>query len=62
MILIRIFLIGLIFYLLLDSFAKYGEKSSGEKKKDNSKIIRIPRRKISKSIGEEVDYEEVKNE
>ena len=60
MILIRYLLICVIGYLIIRSFVKFGqEKSSGERrepvKKDNT-----PPKKVSKEIGEYVDYEEIK--
>ena len=60
MILIRFALIGLIVYLLLRSFMRYGQEDSQStqkqtpEKKDSSST-----KKISKKIGEYVDYEEV---
>lgn len=59
MILLRYLLICAIGYLIIRSFVKFGEvKSSGEKsevKKDTT-----PGKKVSKEIGEYIDYEEVK--
>lgn len=60
MILVRILLIGLIVYLIIRSFLKYGkdkepvtgQQESGDKVKSESK-------KISKSVGEYVDFEEL---
>lgn len=60
MILIRFALIGLIVYLLLRSFMRYGQEDSqsaqnqtpGNNDKGSTK-------KVSKKIGEYVDYEEV---
>jgi len=58
MILIRVFLIGLIVYLIIRSFKNYSEedlsshKPTTENKDSASK-------KISKKIGEYVDYEEL---
>lgn len=65
MILVRFILIFLIFYLLLRGFIKSlsaDNNSSGEKRK-NQKFRYTPEKpekKVSKSIGEYVDYEEVK--
>ncbi len=57
-ILIRIFLIGLIIYLLFRSFFRYfhGEEENREihKEKRSPDI-----KKVSKEVGEYVDYEEV---
>jgi hypothetical protein len=53
--LFRIFLIGLIFYLIFRSFLLYGgsrNKTTADEKSDNSK-------RISKETGEYVDYEEI---
>jgi hypothetical protein len=61
MILIRYLLICIIGYLIVRSFVKYGEegKSSesrhGKVKKDDSH-----QKKVSREIGEYVDYEEMK--
>lgn len=61
MILVRYLLICIIGYLLVRSFVKFNEeeKSSankGEKlKKDN-----VSQKKVSKKIGEYIDYEELK--
>lgn len=57
-ILIRIFLIGLIIYLLFRSFFRYfqGEEEKREihEEKQSPDI-----KKVSKEVGEYVDYEEV---
>jgi len=61
MVLIRYLLICIIGYLIIRVFVKFGEedKSSGGKqgriKKEKSR-----QKKVSKSIGEYVDYEEIK--
>jgi hypothetical protein len=63
MILVRILLISLIVYLIIRSFIKHEQESerdrplgkSGEKGKPET-------RKISKSVGEYVDYEELKED
>ena len=54
MILIRYFLICLIGYLLIRSFVKFGQ---GEKSVNNDKV---PQKKVSKEIGDYIDYEEIK--
>lgn len=61
MILLRYLLICLIGYLLVRSFVNYGreEKHSAEKH-DSGKKDKIPQKKVSKAIGEYVDYEEIK--
>jgi len=58
--LIRIVLIGLIIFLVIRMFARYfeitkdsGQVSGGDKKNNQGK------KKISKEIGEYIDYEEV---
>jgi hypothetical protein len=61
MILIRYILIGLIVYLIVRSFAKYGGgniPSSGQTgPHKNGKSVT---KKVSKEIGEYIDYEDVK--
>lgn len=59
MILIRYLLIGLIVYLLVRSFVRFGDSSSRTQDgiKGNDKQNG---KKVSKEIGEYVDYEEVK--
>ncbi|HUX97539.1 MAG TPA: hypothetical protein VMV47_17530 [Bacteroidales bacterium] len=63
MILVRYFLIGLIVYLLVRSFVKFGQGNKPDsqlgKSEDSSKS---EKRKISKSVGEYVDYEEIKED
>ena len=61
MILIRYLLIGLIVYLIVRSFARYREVSgpaAGQngQHKNGSQVTK----KVSKEIGEYIDYEEVK--
>jgi hypothetical protein len=61
MILIRFLLVGLIVYLIVRSFAKYGDgsgPSAGQNGQD--KNDRQVTKKVSKEIGEYIDYEEVK--
>ena len=61
MILIRYLLISIIGYLIIRFFINYGKKSTSSfdlhktDKKDN-----VPSKKISKEIGEYIDYEEIK--
>ena len=60
MILIRIFLISLIVYLLVRSFMKFGEQEktlSGKPDPDGKN--NISGKRISKKIGEVIDYEEL---
>lgn len=54
--LLRVFLIGLIIYLLTRSFFMYG-KSENDKEQVGKKSKKD--KKISKDTGEYVDYEEV---
>jgi hypothetical protein len=61
MVLIRFALISLIIYMIVRAFIQIGEESTaaeknGKKEKKNPEV----RKKISKQIGEYVDYEEVK--
>jgi hypothetical protein len=61
MILVRYLLLCIIGYLIIRAFVKFGEEdgSSGSKrqkvKKDNESY-----KKVSKKIGEYIDYEEIK--
>ena len=61
MILIRYLLLCIIGYLIIRAFVKFGEAdgSAGNKratvKKDNA-----PQKKVSKKIGEYIDYEDIK--
>jgi len=61
--LVRYLLLGLIVYLLVRSFMKYSHSDSSLNQEDqpfdNSEEAG---KKVSKSIGEYVDYEEVKDE
>lgn len=61
MFLIRYLLIGLIVYLIVRSFRNFGQ--AGEqpgKMKEPHDDKTVKGKKISKSIGEYVDYEEIK--
>jgi hypothetical protein len=60
MLLIRYLLIGLIVYLIVRSFVIYGneEKTSGTVK-DPDKGKNLTNKKVSKKIGEYIDYEDV---
>jgi len=55
--LLRVFLIGLVVYLLVRSFFVYGREENDTGKKNNSSKTS---KKISKDTGEFIDYEEVK--
>jgi hypothetical protein len=59
MILIRFILIGLIVYLIVRSFTRYRDENahgSGGAGKDMKGVTK----KVSKEVGEYIDYEEVK--
>jgi hypothetical protein len=61
MILIRFFLIGLIVYLIVRSFFRYGDgdgPSAGQN--GNAGNGKTSGKKVSKEIGEYIDYEEIK--
>jgi hypothetical protein len=61
MILIRYALVSLIIFLIVRSFIRIGEeKSASEKTSDSAKKNSDGRKKISKRIGEYIDYEDVK--
>ena len=61
MILLRYLLIGLIVYLLVRSFTRLGAASRpAEGQKGHEKNSRQVIKKVSKEIGEYIDYEEVK--
>ena len=60
MILIRYLLICIIGYLVVRSFVKFGEEKSSVEKHEQAKKDKVPQKKVSKEIGEYVDYEEVK--
>jgi len=59
--LIRFFLISLIVYLIVRSFSQYGntDKEPGKKPEPQRNNIKDSK-KISKEVGEYIDYEEVK--
>jgi hypothetical protein len=61
MILIRYILICIIGYLIVRSFVKFGEegKSSGNQR-ETVKKNKDPQKKVSKAIGEYINYEEIK--
>jgi hypothetical protein len=61
MILIRFLLIGLIVYLIVRSFTNFNDgagSSGGQKSPDQGG--KQANKKVSKEIGEYIDYEEVK--
>ena len=60
MILIRYILIGLIIYLIARAFMQFGEgKESSFRGAEPDKKDDASNKKVSKEIGEYVDYEEV---
>lgn len=61
MILIRYLLICLIGYLIVRALVSYSHSDANETDKlHDQKKDRVPSKKVSKEIGEYVDYEEVK--
>ncbi len=61
MILIRYFLICIIGYLIVRSFVKFGGQGKfSDDKQERVKKGNDPSKKVSKQIGEYVDYEELK--
>ena len=63
MILVRILLISLIVYLIIRSFIKHGQENEPDRPLNKSEDQGKPEtRKISKSVGEYVDYEELKED
>ncbi len=61
MILIRYLLIFLIGYLVIRAFVNYSHSDANETGEHNvKKKDQAPSKKVSKEIGEYVDYEEVK--
>jgi large-conductance mechanosensitive channel len=61
MILIRFALVGLIVYLIVRAFLKYGEDLSQSTKNHEPEERRNKTSKgVSKKIGEYIDYEDVK--
>jgi hypothetical protein len=61
MILVRFLLIGLIVYLIVRSFTRYGggDRPSASQSGQNKNGKQVTK-KVSKEIGEYIDYEEVK--
>jgi hypothetical protein len=60
MILIRLALIGLIVYLLVRSFLRSGEEDKqSSNNQDPERKDSFTTKKVSKKIGEYIDYEEV---
>ena len=63
MILIRYFLICIIGYLIVRSFVRYGkvDQPSADIHHHGGKD-KVPSKKVSKGIGEYIDYEEIKKD
>jgi len=61
MIFIRYILLFIIGYLVVRAFLKYGEDQKlSSDKRDSQKNDKIPSKKVSKEIGEYIDYEEIR--
>jgi large-conductance mechanosensitive channel len=61
MILIRYLLIGIAVFLIVRSFRSFGESTGhSEKIKESQAAKKTEGKKVSKSVGEYVDYEEIK--
>jgi hypothetical protein len=61
MILIRYILIGLIVYLLVRAFTKYSNGDNDSSSQGGGGRVDKPEvKKVSKEIGEYIDYEEIK--
>ncbi len=64
-ILFRIFLVGLLIYLIFQTFASFGARTgraAKEGKRDDQVKDGDKKRGVPKEIGEYVDYEEVRDE
>lgn len=60
MIIVRYLLLTLIFFLLIRSFIRKGEQSGASKHmKGSDKKGKVSEKKISKKVGEYIDYEEL---
>ena len=60
MLLIRYLLVGLIVYLIVRAFVKYGNGDEGQTPRGGSGNVSKPSAKrISKKTGEYIDYEEL---
>ena len=57
---LRIFLIFLIIYLVVRSFINSGSSKEPIKHADDNTIKNKPRKGVPKSLGEYVDFEEIK--
>ncbi len=60
MILVRYALVFLIIYLIIRAFVRFGEDDDAtDKKVQRQESTNISRKKVSKEVGEYIDYEEV---
>ena len=60
MLLIRYLLVGLIVYLIVRSFIRFGEEEKSTlRKSEQEKSSKINTKTVSKEVGEYIDYEEV---
>lgn len=59
MILIRFVLISVIIYLIIRSFVNYGKEGNPASPKSDNENRNTTGKKVSKEIGEYVDYEEL---
>ena len=57
--LLRVILIGLIIYLLLRSFVRYYQSDEAIPDNSSNQNKTIKGKKVSKEVGEYIDYEEV---
>jgi len=62
MILIRFALIGLIVYLLVRSFMRFSGEEASSSQRPGPEKNSATDKKVSKNIGEYVDYEEIDRE
>jgi large-conductance mechanosensitive channel len=60
MVLIRYLLICVIGYLIIRSFVKFGQQKSSQERREPVRKDKEAQKKVSKEIGEYIDYEEVK--
>ena len=60
MILIRYLLICIIGYLIIRSFVMFGKMNSSGKQGGPLKKDKVQQKKVSKKIGDYIDYEEIK--
>jgi hypothetical protein len=60
MILLRYLLICAIGYLIIRSFVNFGKEKSSGKMSERVEKDKTPQKKVSKKIGEYIDYEDIK--